>query len=107
MAALEGRWDDARAGLLDAETVLAAVGEALMLARFRLALGHLAAGRFPEAAIAAEQAEQWFAQLGAPTYVASYRAAAAPGPAGDSPTGAATPARDAPATPATPVRSGG
>jgi tetratricopeptide (TPR) repeat protein len=81
IAALEGRWSDARAAMLLAEPILEAVGEWLMLARFRLALGHLAEGQFPEAAGALRQAEEWFRDLGATTYGAAYRAAAARGPA--------------------------
>ena len=81
IAAVEVRWADARAAMLVAEPILEAVGEGLMLARFRLALGHLADGQFPEAANALHQAEEWFRDLGATTYVAAYRAAAARGPA--------------------------
>jgi hypothetical protein len=41
-AALEGRWDDARAALARAVPALEGVGEGLVLGRFRLALGHIA-----------------------------------------------------------------
>ncbi len=91
IAALEGRWSDARAAMLLAEPILEAVGEWLMLARFRLALGHLAEGQFPEAAGALRQAEEWFRDLGATTYGAAYRAAAARGPASGAVDGPADP----------------
>ena len=75
-AALEGRWDDARSHQIEAEEGLLKVGEGLVNARFGLALGHLAASRFPEAARAGEDAERWFTERGAGHYVAGYRAAA-------------------------------
>jgi hypothetical protein len=61
---------------LAAESWLEAVGDALVLARFRLALGQLAADRFPDATRAASSAEQWFAERGAADYVERYRKAA-------------------------------
>jgi tetratricopeptide (TPR) repeat protein len=76
-AALEGRWADSRTAMLAAEPILEGVGEGLVLARFRLALGHLAAGQFEEATAAAEKAEVWFNELGAAAYVATYLRAAA------------------------------
>jgi tetratricopeptide (TPR) repeat protein len=102
-AALEGRWVDSRAAMLAAEPILEGVGEGLVLGRFRLALGHLAAGQFEEATAAAEKAELWFKELGASAYVATYLGAAArtvePNPGG---------APLAPeAQPSTAVRSGG
>jgi hypothetical protein len=77
LAALEGRWDDARAAQQVAEGFLTEVGEWLVNARFGLALGHLAGDRLPEAARAGADAERWFAERGAAHYVSSYRAAAA------------------------------
>jgi len=54
--------------------MLTEVGEGLVNARFGLALGHLAGDRFPEAARAGADAEQWFADRGAAHYVSAYRA---------------------------------
>jgi tetratricopeptide (TPR) repeat protein len=76
VAALEGRWDDARRHQQEAEEPLLEVGEGLVNARFGLALGHLAGDRFPEAKRAGEDAEHWFTERGAGAYVAAYRAAA-------------------------------
>jgi len=81
-AALEGRWDDARRFQRDAEAMLTEVGEGLVNARFGLALGHLAGDRFPEAARAGADAEQWFAERGAAHYVSAYRANAVTAGAG-------------------------
>jgi class 3 adenylate cyclase len=60
-AALEARWEDARRHQREAEARFAEVGEALINARFGLALGHLAGARFAEAARAGMDAERWFA----------------------------------------------
>jgi hypothetical protein len=87
VAAIDGRWADARTAMLDAESILEEVGEALVLARFRLALGHLAGDRFAEAEAGARMAEAFFQQLRAADYVKRYRtvasrsAASAAGPA--------------------------
>jgi class 3 adenylate cyclase/tetratricopeptide (TPR) repeat protein len=87
IAALEGRWDDAFVAARSAGDALESVGEGLVLARFRLALGNLGSDRLPEAAEAARAAEQWFAERDASRFVESYRATAArgvtpdPGPA--------------------------
>jgi hypothetical protein len=73
-AAVEERWDEARDLQREAEALLTEVGHALVNARFGLALGHLAVGRFPEADRAAAEAERWFSDRGAAEYVAAYRA---------------------------------
>jgi tetratricopeptide (TPR) repeat protein len=77
IAALEGRWDDARARLLDAVALLEAVGEGLALARFRLAFGHIAGDHVPEGRDAAMKADAFFAEIGASGYTDAYRARAA------------------------------
>jgi class 3 adenylate cyclase/tetratricopeptide (TPR) repeat protein len=79
IAALEGRWDDARAARHAAVQTLEAVGDGLVLARFGLALGHLAGDHLPEAARGASEAEHWFSERGAARHVETYRAAAARG----------------------------
>jgi class 3 adenylate cyclase/tetratricopeptide (TPR) repeat protein len=103
-AALQGRWDEARDRQREAIDLLDAIGEGLTKARFGLALGHLASGRFPEADGAAAEAERWFADRGAAHYVAAYRAAAATAGAGVPDAAVGTAAR--PASSAS-VRAGG
>ena len=108
IAALDGRWSDARASALAAEALLEQVGEGLALARFRLAIGHLAEGRFPEAEKDAGDAEAWFGALGASAYAEAWRQKAAR--AGAKEPGARKPGPDgdlAPERPSTAVRSGG
>jgi len=75
-AAVEGRVDEARAGYLGTRRMLEAIGFRNALARFELALGHLASGRFPEAGDAAERAATYFRDRGAEAYVAAYLARA-------------------------------
>jgi class 3 adenylate cyclase len=76
-ALLEERWDVARAAYLHARRLLEQIGHGLMLARLQLAVGHLAADHFPEAADAARDAEAFFHERGADAYVEGYRAHAA------------------------------
>jgi hypothetical protein len=76
-ALLEDRWDAARAAYLNAKRLLEQVGNRLLLSRLQLAVGHLAAGRFAEAADAAQEAEAFFRERGADAYVAAYHAHAA------------------------------
>ncbi len=77
VAALGGRWTEARSHLLAARQLLEEVGEGLALGRFHLAIGHLAENRFAEADESLARATAWFAELGAAGYVDAYRAAAA------------------------------
>jgi hypothetical protein len=77
VAALGGAWEYARASLTAAESHLGDGGaEQLGRARFRLAIGHLAAARFPEADEALAEAERWFSEHGRAGHAAAYRAAA-------------------------------
>ncbi len=78
-ALLDERWDVARAAYLNAKRLLEQVGNRLLLARVQLAVGHLAAEQFPEAADAAREADAFFHERGADEYVAGYRAHAAHG----------------------------
>jgi tetratricopeptide (TPR) repeat protein len=80
VAALEGRWDEARASYLGANRVLEGIGDHLLLARFQLALSHLAAQRFAEADEAGREADAFFTERGAASYVEGYRANAAKAP---------------------------
>ena len=52
------------------------VGEQLTIARLRLALAHLAGDRIPEVAAKVPEAEAFFAERGAASWVATYRASA-------------------------------
>jgi class 3 adenylate cyclase/tetratricopeptide (TPR) repeat protein len=89
-ALLAGQWDAARAGYRRALASLELSRHGTMLARFQLAVGHGAAGRFPEAAEAAAAAETFFRERGADAFVATYRAeAAVPDRAGAPQAGAA------------------
>ena len=76
-ALLDERWEAGRASYLQAKRLLEQVSNQLMLARFQLAVGHLAANHFPEAAEAAREAEAFFHERGADAYVEGYRARAA------------------------------
>jgi tetratricopeptide (TPR) repeat protein len=77
VAALGGDWESARESFLRAESLLEEVGEGTLLARLRLAVGHLASGRFPEADAGLAAARAWFAERGADAYATRYLAAAA------------------------------
>jgi hypothetical protein len=110
IAALEGHWSEARTAMLEAEALLDGVGEGLMVNRFRLAIGHLAEGRFPEADAAGRKAEDWFGALGASEYLRAWRANAARPAAissGQPPRPVADGAAGAEPEPSTAVRSGG
>ena len=76
-ALLDERWEAGRASYLQAKRLLEQVSNQLMLARFQLAVGHLAANHFLEAAEAAREAEAFFHERGADAYVEGYRARAA------------------------------
>jgi class 3 adenylate cyclase len=80
-ALLEGRWEAARSGYLNAKRLLDAIGNRILIAHLQLAVGHLAEHRFPEAADAAREAQAFFHDRGADAYVAGYRAHAAVAPA--------------------------
>jgi class 3 adenylate cyclase/tetratricopeptide (TPR) repeat protein len=73
IAVVEGRWDAGRAGYLAAARELDEYGARTSRARLQLAVGHAAAGRFPEADEAAAAAQEFFAERGAQAYVDAYR----------------------------------
>jgi hypothetical protein len=87
-ALVASRWDEARMAYLNARRLLEDIGDVTLLARLQLAVGHLAADHFPEAADAAREAEQYFHDRGADAYVATYRAKAVRRPASGEETGA-------------------
>ncbi len=77
LTALVGeRWDDARAGYLQARRLLEDTGAAKSLALLQLTVGQLAAGRFPEADPAGREADEFFSSRGADAFLATYRAKA-------------------------------
>jgi hypothetical protein len=76
VAAMEGWWKDAHAAYLAAAAALEEVGEAVTLARFQLALAQLSEDRLPEVAAKIPEAEAFFAERGASSWVATYRASA-------------------------------
>jgi len=96
LALLDGRWSDARTGYAAATLTLEATHYRRVLATFRMAVGHIASDRFPEAVEALRDAESFFAERGADTVVADYRARAATAQAISSTghTGRAVPTRD-------------
>jgi class 3 adenylate cyclase len=73
---LADRWDEARSAYFRARRLLEDTEAAQLLAQLNLAVGHIGAGRFPEAADAAREADEYFAARGAAGYVATYRAKA-------------------------------
>ena len=77
LALIEGRWSEARSGFAVAMRQLEAIHHLRVLAAFRMAVGHLAGDRFPEAIDALRDAETFFTERGADTVVANYRARAA------------------------------
>ena len=79
-ATIEGRWTDARAAYTAAADALEQVGEAVTLARLRLALAELAGDDVPEASARVPEVEAFFAERGAAAWVARYRAAARKAP---------------------------
>ena len=92
-ALLGQRWDEGRVAASTAEQLMEKVGAETLLARFRLAYGHLALGRIPDAQRAADLADAFFAERGAMAYVDRYRAAAFVDPSTRKPDTAATPDR--------------
>ena len=85
---LDGRWDEARLTYMKARRIVEEVGNLQVLALLQLAVGHLGADHFSEAAQAAQEAEEYFSARGADAFVATYRAQAVKEPAagGRSPT---------------------
>ena len=77
---LDGRWDEARLTYLKARRIVEEVGNLHLLALLQLAVGHLAADHFSEAAQALQEAEEYFHARGADAFVATYRAHAVKGP---------------------------
>lgn len=75
-ALLAGRWEEGRSRYRETRDTFQSVGHSLALARFQLAVGQLAAGRFPEATEAADEAQRFFAERGAREVVEEYRSAA-------------------------------
>jgi class 3 adenylate cyclase len=75
-ALLAEQWDEGRSRYLEARDMFLSIGYLLALARFQLAVGQLAVGRFPEADEAADEAERFFTERGAAAVVDEYRAAA-------------------------------
>ncbi len=71
-----GRWPEARAAYREARGLLEQIGARTIVARQDLAVGHAAAGRFPDADEAARAAERFFSGHGADGYVATWRAMA-------------------------------
>ena len=78
---LDGRWDEARATYLKAMRIMEEVGNLQLIAQLQLAVGHLGADHFSEAAQALQEAEEYFHARGADAFLATYRAHAAKGPA--------------------------
>ena len=76
VAAIEGRWSDAHAAYLAAISALEEVGEAVTNARFRIALSQLSEDQLPEVVAKAPEAEAFFTERGAASWVATYRASA-------------------------------
>ena len=98
IAAIGSRWNDAHTAYLAAAAALEEVGEAVTLARLQLALAHLSGDQLPEVATKLPDAEAFFAERGAASWVAAYRAAArrpkgrpAAAPELSTPDGAASP----------------
>ena len=88
-ALLDGRWDEARLTYMKARRIVEEVGNLQVLALLQLAVGHLAADHFSEAAQAAREAEEYFHARGADAFVATYRAHAVKEP----PVGAQSPTK--------------
>ena len=71
--ARNGRWDEARAGFSRSRSELVAAGELLAANLAGLLWGSLASDRQAEAAAAADEAEQFFAERGAHGFVRQFR----------------------------------
>jgi hypothetical protein len=80
LALIEGRWPEGRSGFAVATRQLEAIHHRRALAVFRMAVGHFAGDRFPEAIDALRDAEMFFTERGADSVVANYRARAATAP---------------------------
>lgn len=79
-AMLRGAWDESRQAFVAGRRMTDQVGHRTLLHLTGLALGSLAAGRFPEADAAVREAEQFFTERGAEVFLRTYREHAA-GPA--------------------------
>jgi len=72
-AMLRGSWQEGRQAFLAGRRLAEQVGHRMLLHLAGLALGTLAAGRFPEADAAVREAEQFFTERGAEAYLRTYR----------------------------------
>jgi hypothetical protein len=75
VAMLEGRWSDARASFRDAERDLRASHYNMELALLQLAVGTRGAGHMPESEQALAEAKEFFAKVGATSFVDNYQIA--------------------------------
>ena len=82
VAALEQRWDDARAAYLASAKTFDDMADYFMKARLQLAVAQLVGGRYPEADTALAEASAWFGERAASAYVERYRSTAAHAEAG-------------------------
>lgn len=76
-AMLRGSWDEGRQAFVAGRRLADQVGHRMLLHLTGLALGTLAAGRFPEADAAVREAEQFFTERGAEPFLRIYRERAA------------------------------
>jgi len=74
-ALIEGRWSDARARYLAAKRELEPTHQWFWLAMLNLWIGTRGVGHIPEAEAAMASAEEFFAGVGASSFVDRYRAA--------------------------------
>jgi class 3 adenylate cyclase len=75
-AAIDGRWNEAQAAYSAASDALGQVGEKVNLARLVLAIAHLAGDQLPEVLAKVPEAEAFFAERGAASWVVAYRRSA-------------------------------
>ena len=76
-AMLRGAWDEGKQAFVTGRRLADQVGQYMLLHLTGLALGTLAAGRFPEADAAVREAEQFFTERGAGAFLRTYREFAA------------------------------
>ncbi len=72
-AMLREAWDESRQAFVEGRRRAEQVGHRMLLHLSGLALGTLAAGRFPEADAAVREAEQFFTERGAEAFLRTYR----------------------------------
>jgi hypothetical protein len=72
-AAIEARWDDARAAYGAAERQLDEIGQLLVLARLRLAFAGIVSGYVPDGDAIWSEGARFFEERGAAHYVTGYR----------------------------------